>query len=168
MSYLVFKDQKSFMNYFRQEPSSETAELYKRLCDEEFAELEEAWKEHLRQPSEGSVTEIADACLDLIYVATGLIHALGLDPQPLWDEVHRSNVEKIKHPCLSCEATGTVVYIDDQERRSQQPCSACKGQGFVYEVRRREDGKVLKPGGWTPPQLLPLVQGMVRPREPQA
>ncbi len=157
MSYLVFKDQKSFMNYFKQEPSPKTAALYHTLVGEEYGELQHAWAAHTAEPTAETVTEIADACLDLIYVAAGLMHALGLNPQPLWDEVHRSNVEKIKHPCLSCETTGTVTLT----ATGHGACPDCTGQGYVYEVRLRDDGKVLKPTAWYPPQLLPFVQHML-------
>jgi DnaJ-class molecular chaperone len=162
MSYLPFRDQKSFMNYFRQSPSAETASLYKKLCDEEFGELQEAWNNHVAAPSDETVAEIADACIDLIYVAAGLMHGLNLDPQPLWDEVHRSNIDKIKHPCVTCLCTGSVQNdLSSAETFGilvTEQCPDCKGQGFVYEVRRREDGKVLKPLNWNPPALLPIVQ----------
>lgn len=153
MSHLLFRDQKSFMRYFGQEPSEDAASLYAKLCAEEFGELTAAWCEHQTAPSAETVTEIADACLDLIYVASGLMHALGLDPQPLWDEVHRSNIEKIKHPCLACDTRGIL---------GASVCSICGGQGHQYEVRRRDDGKVLKPANWQPPSLLPYVEAMLR------
>lgn len=156
MSFVIFRDQKSFMQYFRQFPSEETAVLYKRLCDEEFAELQEAWVAYEQSPTPQAVTEIADACLDLIYVATGLMHGLNLDPQPLWNEVHRSNVGKIKHPCEDCNSTGDV----DLELANTN-CTTCNGQRFIYEARYREDGKVLKPPQWQPPELLGFVRMMM-------
>lgn len=155
MSFVIFRDQRSFMQYFRQEPGEATAELYKKLVDEEYAELQEAWAEHQHGACAETVTEIADACLDLIYVATGLMHALGIDPQPLWNEVHRSNVDKIKHPCAACNETGDILLSEPVQ------CSVCNGQRFIYEVRRREDGKVLKPEGWRGPDLLPMVRAML-------
>ena len=156
MSFVIFRDQKSFMQYFRQFPGEDTAELYKKLTDEEFQELQEAWVAYQQSPTPEAITEIADACLDLIYVATGLMHGLGLDPQPLWNEVHRSNVDKIKHPCEMCNASGEVPL-----EHADINCPTCKGQRFIYEARYREDGKVLKPAQWEPPQLFPLVRAMV-------
>lgn len=157
MSYLIFTDQKSFMNYFGQQPGDEAVRLYKRLCDEEYLELQlamERWQSGVETPE--AVTEVADACLDLIYVATGLMHAFGLEPQVLWDEVHRSNIDKIKHECHFCFGTG---QLEDGEHT---PCHKCHGSGVVYEVRRREDGKVLKPDNWQPPALLPLIEAMLK------
>lgn len=162
MSFVIFRDQKSFMGYFRQEPGPETADLYKKLTDEEYGELQEAWAEHQNGPCAETVAEIADACLDLIYVATGLMHALGLDPQPLWNEVHRSNVDKIKHRCGSCLGGGSIAEPVTETYEQVTACKDCGGQGYIYEVRLREDGKVLKPEGWLPPELLALVRGQLR------
>jgi predicted HAD superfamily Cof-like phosphohydrolase len=161
MSNLIFKDQKAFMGHFRQAPGPGTAALYNSLCAEEFSELQEAWQNYLDRGSVEDYTEIADACLDLIYVATGLMHALGLDPQPLWDEVHRSNIDKLKHPCPTCDGKGSLLVVDELSKPEQKPCHTCHGQQHLYEVRRREDGKVLKPEGWKPPQLQALVAAMM-------
>lgn len=156
MSFVIFRDQKSFMHYFDQHPGPVTEGLYKALIDEEVGELNEAWAAYNVVPTVENATEVADACIDTLYVVIGLMHAMGLDPQPLWDEVHRSNVDKIKHLCTAC-AGAQFVNVEGTDT----PCPACKGQGHRYEVRRREDGKVLKPEGWQPPQLRPLIEAML-------
>lgn len=38
--------------------------------------------------------EVADALIDLIYVCIGYMVELGIDPGPMWDEVHRTNMAK--------------------------------------------------------------------------
>ena len=38
--------------------------------------------------------EMADALIDLIYVCIGYMVELGIDPGPIWDEVHRTNMAK--------------------------------------------------------------------------
>ena len=38
--------------------------------------------------------EMADALIDLIYVCIGYMVELGIDPGPMWDEVHRTNMAK--------------------------------------------------------------------------
>lgn len=63
-----------------------------------------------------SITEIADAIADILYVTVGAACTYGITLQPIWDEVHRSNMAK----------TGGPI---------------------------REDGKKLKPDGWTPPDI---------------
>lgn len=146
------------MGYFGQTAGPETASLYRTLVDEKGAELNGAWDRHQEAPGAETATGVANACIDLIYVLIGLMHGLGLDPQPLWDEVNRSNIDKIKHVCTRCNGSGAVVG----ENGPLDACPDCNGQGYIYEVRtRREDGKVLKPDGWQPPALLPLVRGML-------
>lgn len=170
MSFSPFRDQKAFMNAMGQHPSPEMAALYKRLTDEEVAELEVAWASYQQTPCAEHATEVADACIDILYVVIGLMHSMGLDPQPLWNEVQRSNIDKIKHPCAGCAATGFIDGHGPAESEIEgefvttadmKPCPTCRGQGYVYEVRRRDDGKVLKPAGWEPPALFPLVRGML-------
>lgn len=114
----VFTDQLEFMEACDQVPSLDIAETYGRLIIEEFQEFIDA-------NNDGNAIEMIDAALDLMYVAIGFMHSLGLEPQELWDEVHRSNMAKVD------PATG--------------------------KVKRREDGKILKPEGWQPPNLKDLV-----------
>ncbi len=145
MSVEIFKDQKAFMVASGQQPSDRMAILYQSLIAEEHSELLYAfgkWCDAMNEKRDrlAETTEVADACIDIIYVAIGMLHALGLDPQALWNEVQRSNMDKLKHP---------------------------DGQGgFVYEVRRREDGKILKPDGWTPPNLRHIVACNLEGTEP--
>ena len=54
--------------------------------------------------------------MDLVYVAVGTAISYGINLQPIWDTVHKSNMQK--DPSL-----------------------------------KNEDGKVLKPKKWTPPDL---------------
>lgn len=90
-------------------------ELYKRLIDEEFKEL---------QASENHVDAL-DALIDILVVTVGAIHSMGADGEGAWREVMRSNFSKI---------------------------------GPDGKVRKREDGKVLKPIGYSPPNLDPYVK----------
>lgn len=93
------------------------ADLYLRLITEEYLELVYAFEHR-------DIVEIADACADLKWVIEGLEHTLDLPQQPIWDEVARSNLDKISE-------NGTVL--------------------------RREDGKILKPEGWTPPNIAGII-----------
>lgn len=43
----------------------------------------------------GDLVESADACIDLLYVTYGLLNRLGIDAEPLYDEVHSSNMSKL-------------------------------------------------------------------------
>lgn len=109
-----FMDQRIFMEacdqttYARNENQFN---LYKRLIDEEVAELNDA----------ANPVDQLDALIDIIVVSIGAIHSMGANAEGAWNEVMRTNFAKI-----------------DWETK---------------KVRKREDGKVLKPEGWQPPQL---------------
>ena len=113
-----FRDQEKFMRACGQttaEINSAQFDLYKRLIDEEMAEL---------NPATTQVDQL-DALIDILVVTIGAIHSMGADGEGAWKEVMRSNFDKI---------------------------DARTGQ-----VRKREDGKVLKPAGWEPPRLAEFV-----------
>lgn len=76
------------------------AGLYKKLCEEEFAELVEAWENT-------DIVEVADAIADLIWVLQGLALSIGIPQQEVWNEVARSNLAKID------ATTGTVLKRAD-------------------------------------------------------
>jgi predicted HAD superfamily Cof-like phosphohydrolase len=113
-----FVDQSRFMRACGQTVGQENREqyaLYLDLMREEFQELE-----HSRHP----VTDL-DALIDILVVTIGAIHSMGADAEGAWNEVMRSNFDKID------PETGTVI--------------------------KRDDGKVLKPDGWTAPWLDPYL-----------
>ena len=95
------------------------SELYMELITEEFQELVEAFLAK-------DMVEIADACADLKWVIEGLEHTLNIPQQEVWDEVARSNLQKVD------PVTGKVL--------------------------KREDGKVMKPENWTPPDIKSIFE----------
>lgn len=70
------------------------------------------------------MVEMIDAMCDILYVTYGAASAMGIDLEPFFNEVHRSNMAKL---------------------------------GPDGKPIRREDGKVMKPKGWTPPDLVSLL-----------
>lgn len=67
-------------------------ELYKfrlKFLKQELKELDDGWKA-------GDLAEVADALVDLVYVALGTAQLLGLPWQELWDEVQRANMSKVR------------------------------------------------------------------------
>jgi predicted HAD superfamily Cof-like phosphohydrolase len=54
---------------------------------EELTELQNGAEHHL-------IAEVADALVDLVYVAKGTAVMMGLPWQELWDDVHRANTAK--------------------------------------------------------------------------
>jgi predicted HAD superfamily Cof-like phosphohydrolase len=83
--------------------------------------IEEEAKETVKALEEGDLVEAIDGICDLIYVAMGAAIRLGVDLDPYFHEVHRSNMAKV----------GGAV---------------------------RADGKMLKPEGWTPPDIAGILQ----------
>jgi predicted HAD superfamily Cof-like phosphohydrolase len=118
-----FQDQAKFMKACNQTVGSVNLDqyaLYLNLIREEVQELEDS-----RLP----VTDL-DAMIDILVVTIGAIHSMGADAEGAWNEVMRSNLDKID------PESGTVL--------------------------KREDGKVLKPEGWTAPNLNPYLNEVHR------
>jgi predicted HAD superfamily Cof-like phosphohydrolase len=66
----------------------ETQELRVRLIQEEFDELKEAMDKK-------DLIGIADGLADILYVVYGTAVSYGLDMDPIFQEVHRSNMSKV-------------------------------------------------------------------------
>ena len=118
-----FRDQASFMQACDQTVGVENRDqyaLYLDLIREEVQELED---------SQHPVSDL-DALIDILVVTIGAIHSMGADAEGAWNEVMRSNLDK----------------IDPESGR----------------VLKREDGKVLKPEGWTAPELDPYLNEVHR------
>tara|TARA_R110000868_G_scaffold404459_1_gene682679 strand:- start:152 stop:520 length:369 start_codon:yes stop_codon:yes gene_type:complete len=118
-----FQDQASFMRACDQTVGVENRDqyaLYLNLIREEVQELED---------SQHPVSDL-DALIDILVVTIGAIHSMGADPEGAWNEVMRSNLDK----------------IDPESGR----------------VLKRGDGKVLKPEGWTAPNLDPYLNEVHR------
>jgi len=118
-----FQDQASFMRACDQTVGVENRNqyaLYLDLIREEVQELEDS-----RHP----VSDL-DALIDILVVTIGAIHSMGADAEGAWNEVMRSNLDKID------PESGTVL--------------------------KRGDGKVLKPEGWTAPNLDPYLNEVHR------
>jgi predicted HAD superfamily Cof-like phosphohydrolase len=118
-----FQDQASFMRACDQTVGVENRNqyaLYLDLIKEEVQELED---------SQHPVSDL-DALIDILVVTIGAIHSMGADAEGAWNEVMRSNLDKID------PESGTVL--------------------------KRGDGKVLKPAGWTPPNLDPYLNEVHR------
>jgi len=69
------------------EVSDELLEFRTKFLDEELAEFKEG-------VAEGNIAKMADALVDLVYVAHGTAHILGLPWDELWADVQRANMTK--------------------------------------------------------------------------
>jgi len=111
MSLCPFLDQRQFMQACDQTVDSfndKQALMYLELVHEEFAELEMAacsvnWK----NPSTDEIAPVVDGLIDLIYVAAGMLHSMGIDANAAWNEVQLSNMSKVDRE------SGKVLKRDD-------------------------------------------------------
>ena len=69
-------------------PDEKTEALRVRLIQEEFAELKEALEEK-------NLPNIAKELADLLYVVFGTAVSYGIDMEPVFQEVQRSNMSKV-------------------------------------------------------------------------
>ena len=70
------------------ELNEETKRLRVRLMQEEFDELKEAM-------AAGNLAAVAKEMADLLYVTYGTAVSYGIDMEPVFQEVHRSNLSKV-------------------------------------------------------------------------
>lgn len=91
--------------------------------------IAEEVKETLDAVKALDMVETADGIVDSIYVLIGAALELGLPLAELFAEVQRSNMAKAVR-----QADGS------------------------YKVVRRADGKILKPEGWTPPDIAGVLR----------
>lgn len=79
----------------------------------------------------GDIVETVDAAIDIIYVTLGLLVEMGVDAEPIFDEVQRSNMSKLG-------ADGKPIYREDGK--------VLKGPNyFTPDIRARllEQGAIL-------------------------
>lgn len=110
-------------------PNIPAIELAERLVVEEWeTETKTALARYKANPSLENMVEVADGIGDSIYVLCQLARSLGVPLNSVWNVIQIANMSK----CVVAE-DGT------------------------YTVRRREDGKILKPEGWKPPDIFQVL-----------
>lgn len=100
-----------------------------RISLREGLVVEEVLKELLPAIARRDLIETADAIIDSIYVLIGMGKELGLPMTALWNAVQQSNMAK------------AVLQPDGS-----------------FKVNHRLDGKILKPEGWTPPDIAQVLR----------
>lgn len=85
--------------------NAEQMELYRELIAEEFRELEEAMRDK-------DITEIADACGDIIWVVLGLMNTCGIPLMPVWQEIYASNMSKTRDGKILKREDGKILKPD--------------------------------------------------------
>ena len=104
---------KEFMSIFGQNvPESFSPELFPGVL--RVALIEEEAKEFRAAVAAHDWTEAVDAICDLLYVTYGSAVALGIDIEPFFNEVHRSNMSKLDtHGRPIYRADGKVIKSSD-------------------------------------------------------
>ncbi|OHD20361.1 MAG: hypothetical protein A2Y38_19590 [Spirochaetes bacterium GWB1_59_5] len=123
--------------------SGDVAAMRARLLCEELAET-------LTAISARDAVETADGLADLVYVAVGTAIAFGIDLDPVWKAVQRSNMAKFP-ACEKCSGHGWIDNLDEA-----YVCPACGGAGRIRHVDA--SGKITKPIGWIPPNISAIIE----------
>lgn len=106
--------------------NEDTKHLRVRLIQEEFDELKEAL-------ATGDLTAIAKEIADLLYVTYGTAVSYGIDMEPIFQEVHRSNMSKVggykradgkwvKPPTYSPADIVSILEAQQGHALATQPC----------------------------------------------
>ncbi|MEM8863222.1 MAG: hypothetical protein AAGD96_33345, partial [Chloroflexota bacterium] len=72
-------------------------DLRKTLIHEEYIEVNEQF-DKLINGEEADMTALVHELTDLLYVTYGAIWACGVDPDPVFTEVHNANMRKLDGP----------------------------------------------------------------------
>lgn len=123
-----------------------------------IALIEEEVDETIDAIRAGNIVEVADGIADSIVVLVGTALEYGIDLTAVWNEVHRSNMAKFPL-CQECFGEGSSeANADPIEVRGPDsiPCEGCNGRGT--QLILREDGKILKPETWTPPDIAGVLK----------
>jgi predicted HAD superfamily Cof-like phosphohydrolase len=107
-----------------------TRVLRERLIQEEFEELKEAM-------GEGDLAAIAKELADLLYVVYGTAVSYGIDMDPVFREVHRSNMSKVggykrddgkwvKPPTYSPAVIEPIVAAQQYPREREASSHTCE------------------------------------------
>jgi NTP pyrophosphatase (non-canonical NTP hydrolase) len=128
-------------------PSEDTIELKLKLIQEEFSELlaEIATKESL----ENTAKEIAD----FLFVIHGLATSLGINSQACLAEIAESNMSKYSLDKKLIEQS--VAKLNKENGHGY--CEIAKAGQYNWFVRRKSDGKVLKPISYFPPDMSSCI-----------
>jgi predicted HAD superfamily Cof-like phosphohydrolase len=95
--------------------------------------MQEELREFVEATDRRDIVEAADALVDLVYVALGTAHMMHIPFDACWQEVQRSNMDKVR-------ANGAA-----------DPLS-----------KRKHALDVVKPEGWKPPDLKSIIRAAVR------
>tara|TARA_R110000868_G_scaffold356493_1_gene617979 strand:+ start:39 stop:443 length:405 start_codon:yes stop_codon:yes gene_type:complete len=121
-----YQDIINFHNKFGLKYDGKPMLLDKNTTDFRIKFIQEELNELIESSNNNDIVGMADALVDIVYVAMGTAYMMGLPWQELWSEVQRSNMEKVRALNSS-------------------------------ESKRNTSLDVVKPKGWTPPNLELII-----------
>lgn len=128
-----------------------------RLIDEELNEFADA-------NSKGDIIETADALADMLYVIYGACDVYGIDIEPVFEEVHRSNMSKLwTHPEKTAHLT-KWGHTPPEELLTFELVNTPPPEGHILEnnyrsyIARRPDGKVVKSPSYSPADIRSVLE----------
>ncbi|MGO2860637.1 MAG: hypothetical protein ACTIC1_05735 [Brevibacterium sp.] len=90
------------------------------MLNEEFSELKQALASlkkaveyYSTSKTKEAMTDLADALVDIVYIAIGTAHAYGFDFDELWRLVHENNLTKID------PETGLVLKVNGKVQKPE-------------------------------------------------
>lgn len=91
-----YQDIIDFHNKFGLKYDGKPMLLDKNTTDFRIKFIQEELNELIHSSSNKDIVGMADALVDIVYVAMGTAYMMGLPWQELWSEVQRSNMEKVR------------------------------------------------------------------------
>ena len=124
-------------------------EQEKELCSNQIKRFEKELNELKTAISENNLTEIADACGDLMVVLSGTILEFGLGDKfdEIFDIIHKSNMSKA---CKTEDEAKRTMEFYNQKDGTESYSKLVNGKWIVY---RLSDNKVLKSVEYTPANI---------------
>lgn len=134
-------------------PLIKAVELAKKLFEEEgIKEYLEAITRYQHAPSRENLIAIIDGAMDTIYVIAWAMRVMNVEAQAYWNEVQRSNMAKFpEYP----EKKYLAVPLDGMYEGVASELNIRNGRAVLTNATT---GKVMKPQGWTPPNLHMIMQ----------
>jgi len=107
------------------------------------------------------LVEYVDGCIDQLVVTYGALNAAGIQAQPAWDEVQRSNMSKAWPHCSACDAV--LERGEGRELVHPEDTNAHGGAWQqILKLHKRPDGKVIKSPTYSPADLKRVIEEQVQ------
>ncbi len=130
-------------------PGKKESESLRAYLITRISWIQEEVDELTKATIDNDLLEQIDALADILYFTFGTAICLGIDLEPFFDEVQRSNMAKFPK-CGNCNGSGVMP-------QSGRQCRVCHGNGS-FGTFRKSDGKLMKPKGWKPPDLKRVLE----------